>query len=70
MAGVEDGSVIVFCPLVQAVSTGFAVSHLYPEAAEVTKTGRLPGARPPCPLLRGRGDLFVAGCGLPLMRQV
>lgn len=34
MAGVEDGSVIVFCSLVQAVATGFAVSHLYPEATE------------------------------------
>lgn len=59
MAGVEYGSVIVFCPLVQAVATGFAVSHLYPEVTEklqVTEEGpraerRLPGALPPCPPL-------------------
>lgn len=34
MAGVEDGSVVVFCPLVQAVAAGFAVSHLYPKVTE------------------------------------
>lgn len=45
MAGVEDGPVIVFCPLVQAIAAGFAVSHLDPEATEklqVTEEG--PGA--------------------------
>lgn len=56
MARVKNGSVIVFCPLVQAVAAGFAVSHLYPEVTEkrqVTEEGpgaegRQPGALPPC----------------------
>lgn len=42
MAGVEDGSVVVLRPLVQAVAAGFAVSHLYPEVTEklqVTEEG-------------------------------
>lgn len=39
MTGVEDGSVIVFCPLVQAVAASFAVSHLYPEVTETSGHG-------------------------------
>lgn len=69
MAGVEDGSVIVFCPLVQAVAAGFAVSHLYPEGTEklqVMEKGS--GLREGSQELSHPVSHFVAGCGLPVMR--
>lgn len=50
MAGVKDGPVIIFCPLVQAIATGFTVSHLYPEATEklqVTEEGPKAGGKIP-----------------------
>lgn len=61
MAGVEDGAVIVFCSLVQAVAAGFAVSHLQPETEGETPWlgGGVPEARarPPRPHSGQRGRL-------------
>lgn len=63
MAGVEDGAVIVFCSLVQAVAAGFAVSHLQPETEGETPWlgggSQRPGQGHPVPT-RGRGAGWVA----------
>lgn len=39
MAGIKDGFVILFSPLVQAVAAGFAVPHLEPDQNENTSAG-------------------------------
>lgn len=51
VAGVEDGSVVVLRPLVQAVAAGLAVSHLRADAEGARGGGEAGGAAPQ----QGRG---------------